>query len=185
MSVVPVPDALIPPSVGALADSEADIEPSLSDVLASVEAWLSLFEAEADAVSPPLSPQPTGTAIAPIAPAIAHLLIHVVCTKAGYALPPGPSNRPLLPTALGAHARLRHTPGVTTFYWDYFGPDAEGTARHFLAHLGDYLARAGVPDCERGVESPGPGRWAVWCRAPGDAREAVLRLRPRRAEPAP
>lgn len=74
---------------------------------------------------------------------------------------------------------------VTIFYWDYFGPDAEGTARHFLVHLGDYLHRAGLTDCERGIESPAAGHWAVWCKAPGDAREAMLRLRPRRALPAP
>lgn len=73
---------------------------------------------------------------------------------------------------------------VTIFYWDYYGPDAEGTARHFLAHLGEYLARAGLTDCERGVEPAGGNHWAVWCKAPGDAREAMLRLRPRRAAPA-
>ncbi|WP_434414946.1 hypothetical protein [Nannocystis pusilla] len=74
---------------------------------------------------------------------------------------------------------------MTIFYWDYYGPDAEGTARHFLVHLGEYIVRAGVPDCERGVESTRAGHCAVWCKTPDDAREAMLRLRPRRAAPAP
>lgn len=76
-------------------------------------------------------------------------------------------------------------PRVTIYYWDYYGPDAEGTARHFLAHLGEYIARAGVAGCESGVESTRAGHCAVWCRAPEAAREAMLRLRPRRATPAP
>lgn len=73
---------------------------------------------------------------------------------------------------------------MTTYSWDYFGPDADGTARHFLVHLRDYLARAGVTGCELGVTSERPGHSAAWCRAPDHAREAVLRLRPRRAVPA-
>jgi hypothetical protein len=73
---------------------------------------------------------------------------------------------------------------VTVFYWDYFGPDAEGTARHFLVHLVDYLARSGVTGCEHGVESAQEGHYAVWCKTPDAARTAVTRLRPRRAVPA-
>jgi hypothetical protein len=73
---------------------------------------------------------------------------------------------------------------VTTYFWDYCGPDADGTARHFLAHLRDYLDRAGVRDYEIGVESERAGHGVVWCKAPASAREAVLRLRPRRAVPA-
>ncbi|MDC0720058.1 hypothetical protein [Nannocystis bainbridge] len=74
---------------------------------------------------------------------------------------------------------------VTIFYWDYYGPDAEGTARHFLVHLGEYIVRNGLPECERGVESSRAGHGAVWCKTPDEAREAILRLRPRRAAPAP
>lgn len=70
---------------------------------------------------------------------------------------------------------------MTTYYWDYFGPDADGTARHFLVHLREYLERVGVSGCEAGVTSERPGHSAVWCKAPADAQEPLLRLRPRRA----
>lgn len=73
---------------------------------------------------------------------------------------------------------------VTTYYWDYFGPDAEGTARHFLAHLREYLGRNGLGDCEVGVASERAGHGAAWCKAPEHAQAALLRLRPRRAVPA-
>lgn len=100
-------------------------------------------------------------------------------------MPPGPSNGRDCDPSLSAARVFVTLSRVTIFYWDYYGPDAEGTARHFLVHLGEYIVRAGVADCERGVESTRAGHCAVWCKAPDDAREAMLRLRPRRAAPAP
>lgn len=70
-------------------------------------------------------------------------------------------------------------------YWDFFGPDAEGTARHFRVHLDDFIARGALVGCETGIESAGPGHHAAWCKAPDAAREALMRLRPRRAAPLP
>lgn len=73
---------------------------------------------------------------------------------------------------------------MTTYYWDFHGPDADGTARHFLVHLGEYIARGGLLGTESGLESAGPGHCATWCKAPDAARDALLRLRPRRSAPA-
>lgn len=72
---------------------------------------------------------------------------------------------------------------MTIYFWDYYGPDAEGTARHFRVHLDEYIARGKLAECETGVEAPGPGHGVAWCRAPDAAREALLRLRPRRSAP--
>lgn len=73
---------------------------------------------------------------------------------------------------------------MTIYYWDFHGPDAEGTARHFLAHLGEFIARNGLAGTESGLESSRAGHFATWCKAPDAARDALLRLRPRRSGPA-
>jgi hypothetical protein len=78
------------------------------------------------------------------------------------------------------------SPGEVTFYWDFFGPRGEGTARHFLRHLDEFLGREGVAGCATSVEAPAANQWTVSCRAPAAAVEPVRRaLRPRRerAEP--
>jgi hypothetical protein len=70
------------------------------------------------------------------------------------------------------------------FYWDFFGPRAEGTARHFLRHLDERLAREGIAAGETAVEEPTRGHWAVRCAltAP-DAGRLRNALRPRREQP--
>lgn len=73
---------------------------------------------------------------------------------------------------------------MTIYYWDYFGPDADGTARHFRIHLDEYIARSKLEGCETGTDAAGPGHSVAWCRTPDAVREAILRLRPRRAAPA-
>lgn len=71
--------------------------------------------------------------------------------------------------------------GGKTFYWDFHGPRAEGTARHFRTHLDEFLARERIGGCETGVEGLAAGHWAAWCRAGQEACEPVSRaLRPRR-----
>ena len=75
---------------------------------------------------------------------------------------------------------------ATTFYWDFFGPRGEGTARHFQRHLEEFLQREGVSGCATALEEPSRGVWSVSCRAPEGSADAVRRaLRPRRerAEP--
>lgn len=78
--------------------------------------------------------------------------------------------------------RADHPPHMaTTIYaWDFFGPHAEGTAKHFLRHLEQYWAKAAVEGCEAGLESDGAGHHAVWCKTPAAADAAILQLRPRR-----
>lgn len=75
------------------------------------------------------------------------------------------------------------SPRQARLWWDFFGPRAEGTARHFESHLAEFLERERIEDCQLGTESPQPNHWAVWCRCPA-AREAALvtALRPRRRD---
>lgn len=70
---------------------------------------------------------------------------------------------------------------AVTFCWDFFGPRAEGTARHFQRHLDEFLLREGIAGCATGAEQVAAGHWAAWCRTPQPAIETVRRtLRPRR-----
>ncbi len=69
-------------------------------------------------------------------------------------------------------------------YWDFFGPDAEGTAVHFRKHLEEFLVAEAVDGCELALESAGPGHSAICCRTPEPALALLTqRLRPRRARP--
>jgi hypothetical protein len=72
----------------------------------------------------------------------------------------------------------------TIYAWDFFGPHAEGTARHFLEHLETFRRFHALEGCEAGLESLGPGHHAVWCSAPVAAQATLARLRPRRSRPA-
>lgn len=66
-------------------------------------------------------------------------------------------------------------------YWDYYGGDAQGTAGHFVVHLGEFLARQGLGHVARGVESDRPGHGAAWADVPDEAVDGVIRaLRPKR-----
>jgi hypothetical protein len=67
------------------------------------------------------------------------------------------------------------------FLWDYFGPDAAGTAGHFAHHLGEWLGRNGLGDAPRGVTTATAGQASVWLEVPDAAGEQVIRaLRPKR-----
>lgn len=73
------------------------------------------------------------------------------------------------------------TTGPATIYaWDFHGPNAEGTAQHFLRHLEQYRDKLGLVGCEAGLESEGPGHHLVWCLTPAAADAAIQQLRPRR-----
>ena len=75
---------------------------------------------------------------------------------------------------------------ATTFFWDFFGPRAEGTALHFRRHVDEMLARDGIGGCTTAVEQPSAAQWTVSCRAPAEATEALRRaLRPRREREEP
>lgn len=66
------------------------------------------------------------------------------------------------------------------YYWDFFGPAAEGTAEHYHHHLDEFLAREGLTGCTTGVEAE-DGVVSAWCAVPEEHRSVVERaLRPRR-----
>ena len=70
---------------------------------------------------------------------------------------------------------------MKSLYWDFFGPNAEATARHFHKHLDEFLVRNTISECETGLSSEGDGHQAVYCRAPDAVSPAIERtLRPRR-----
>lgn len=73
-------------------------------------------------------------------------------------------------------------PGVKTYFWDFFGPRAQGTASHFQKHLEEFLTTHALADCRTGLASERAGHHAVFCEAPLGAQDSIERaLRPRRA----
>jgi hypothetical protein len=67
------------------------------------------------------------------------------------------------------------------YYWDFFGPGANGTAAHFLLHLLDFLTKHECPEMPTGLRSERAGHQAVFCAPPPDFQLAIERsLRPRR-----
>lgn len=70
---------------------------------------------------------------------------------------------------------------AVTFYWDFFGPNATGTATHFEKHLREFLEKNAVQGFSTGTESAGEDHLAAYCVTPGHAVEIVEKaLRPRR-----
>lgn len=70
---------------------------------------------------------------------------------------------------------------MKSYYWDFFGPRAEGTAQHFLIHLREFLQNNGCPDMPTGLRSEGAGHQAVFCSPPAEFQASIERsLRPRR-----
>ena len=84
--------------------------------------------------------------------------------------------RTLSPSLLSCRA-------VKTYYWDFFGPRAEGTAKHFVRHLNEFFEKNGIVGCEVDTASAGQGHVAARCRAPLEAEDVIERaLRPQRME---
>jgi hypothetical protein len=70
---------------------------------------------------------------------------------------------------------------MRTYFWDFFGPRAEGTAQHFLGHLREFLSKNRCPEMPTGLRSEGAGHQAVFCSPPLEFQAAIERsLRPRR-----
>ncbi len=70
---------------------------------------------------------------------------------------------------------------VNTFYWDFYGPDAERIAAHFQRHLDAYIEREALSDCETRLEQVGTGHHAAVCAASEGAVESIVgALRPHR-----
>jgi len=71
--------------------------------------------------------------------------------------------------------------GDKTYFWDFFGPRAAGTAEHFRKHLDEFLGKNALGGCRTGCRSEGAGHQAVYCEAPASAAAAIEgALRPKR-----
>lgn len=68
------------------------------------------------------------------------------------------------------------------FFWDFFGPRAQGTAEHFLIHLRQFLEKSGCAELPCGLTCEAPGHYAVYCVPTEAFRESIeCSLRPRRS----
>jgi hypothetical protein len=75
---------------------------------------------------------------------------------------------------------------MKTFYWDFFGPNAEPMAKHFLRHLDEFLVQNACTGCVTGTASTRADHHAVWCRPAPDFEAGIERtLRPKRTEVEP
>lgn len=70
-------------------------------------------------------------------------------------------------------------------FWDFFGPDAEATARHHRQHLEERFRASGWEAEAFGTSSAGPGHAAATCDVAQELVPAIrAALRPQRALPA-
>lgn len=72
--------------------------------------------------------------------------------------------------------------GLLRFHWDFFGPDAQRTAEHFLHHLDEFNKKEGVVDYRHWTTDH---RVKVTATLECDERHLLLirdRLRPVRGE---
>lgn len=83
----------------------------------------------------------------------------------------------------------KSTSPAAELIWDHFGPDASGTAQHFLTHLQEFLLNnvtAGAWECS--TQSEGDMHCAVRCQMTdteaATAVARVLRAGPRSSVPA-
>lgn len=68
--------------------------------------------------------------------------------------------------------------------WDFHGPTAEATARHFLEHLRERLAIEQWPAHDLGLESAGPGHSAAFAIVDAEHVPGIRKaLRPQRGLP--
>lgn len=70
---------------------------------------------------------------------------------------------------------------MKTFFWDFWGPHAERTARHFEHHLKEFLQ---THKCESSLTEVliEEGHASVSCSPPEEAEELIMKvLRPRRS----
>lgn len=71
---------------------------------------------------------------------------------------------------------------VLRFHWDFFGPDAEGTAAHFVKHLHEFCEREGITE-RQAIHVAIGARWSATLEC--DEKHMLLvrdRLKPKRAE---
>lgn len=65
--------------------------------------------------------------------------------------------------------------------WDFFGPDARGTATHHGIHLQEFFTRDALEVLELGLGTAGEGHAMSWCEIHAADEEKVAEaLRPQR-----
>ena len=68
-----------------------------------------------------------------------------------------------------------------TYFWDFFGPRSEPTARHFKRHLHGFLEQHGAAQLEVVEVALGPGHYAIGLATPPEHFELIEKaLRPKR-----
>lgn len=73
---------------------------------------------------------------------------------------------------------------MPTYFWDFFGPRAEGTARHFARHLEQFLENHRISGCRVTVTSEYEGHFAAVCEATEESAPVLEKsLRPQRRAP--
>lgn len=73
------------------------------------------------------------------------------------------------------------------YFWDFFGPLSEGTAKHFCHHLDEFIEQEKLTHCTTGVIGE-EMHHAAYCDAPEPHFDIIQRfLRPKRftEEPQP
>lgn len=70
------------------------------------------------------------------------------------------------------------------YFWDFFGPHAEGTALHFTKHVNEFLAKHDLLGCQTGtlcvIENK---HYTAWCDTPEAIQDTISQsLRPKRWE---
>lgn len=71
---------------------------------------------------------------------------------------------------------------MKTYFWDFFGPRARGTAEHFQKHLHEFLEKKGLTGCQTALVSEGPGHTGVACETPSEFEGVIEReLSPKRS----
>jgi hypothetical protein len=72
---------------------------------------------------------------------------------------------------------------MPTLFWDFDGPDAAGTAKHFKEHLDGFLGVNALGGCVTRVDLPAASKAVVVCEAPPAWAGAIEKaLRPKRRE---
>ena len=70
---------------------------------------------------------------------------------------------------------------IKVFFWDFYGPNAKGTAEHFAHHVEEFLAREALVGCETGTISERANHHAAWCKTPPELESVIQSsLRPKR-----
>lgn len=59
------------------------------------------------------------------------------------------------------------------FFWDFYGPNAEKTARHFVEHLGEFLAKHGLTLSSGCASGDDESHWFAYCDPP-DVPQGLL-----------